>query len=542
MSSDVLSSTSIPTSAIVIKPPSMPPKLPAQKKDREAILRRIDIYHPAYDDLDPLLTLRASDNGGVHYNVAYYACCILAGNLWKENEGRSTRSSIPSAAQVLATNETSDRSHSNELEVTNSLTDEELSTLRQHATPFFSLTGDPSEPITIPADDILREDTYYFHICSHPGHYRYPIVPNFAHWEFPETIPKPWSSLKFPSVDELCDPSRKGGLVNDPTLKDSTLGSSGDAIASLKHNEVCRVTASFNSVEQAHVINGACNKWFKANRMRKFALSVSDNVDAIDDYPNIIPLRSDIHRVFDFNHITFFPKPDPRDDNKYKLVTHMLHTPGKATTGNLEVLTKYQNRELLPPHGVPGEYLFARFAWSIFTDASYPLVKDKSQTFFFRVLQRQVGKPRKAVFRDSKSIPFRKSQPKDEGSTNAGTKRTNSNVEDHTGLPEGDVVDGDADFISIWSDASDKPFDYAPSPFGSDSDVDERHYKRVRSLSEELNASASSADEVEGLVDPIPDLSLSTSTLFSSTSSVHRVKPSKIVPTTVHDTNVNKFS
>ncbi|KAI1760737.1 hypothetical protein GGR53DRAFT_525780 [Hypoxylon sp. FL1150] len=115
--------------------------------------------HPG---LQPLLTLHASDDGGIDYTAAYYGCCILAGSIWHEDEGRTC-----------------------------ALVDDH---------PFLSgpHKADREFRVKIPDDDILRGHRYFFHV---PGFAMglYHVVPAFERWSFPDgeniKIPKPWDSL-----------------------------------------------------------------------------------------------------------------------------------------------------------------------------------------------------------------------------------------------------------------------------------------------------------------------------------------------------------
>src|SRR5438045_646943 len=68
------------------EPQSIPPRVaatPATNYGNPAL--RIDFCHPGYNfPHDTLLTLHAFDHpdGGIHYNTAFVACAIVAGNAW----------------------------------------------------------------------------------------------------------------------------------------------------------------------------------------------------------------------------------------------------------------------------------------------------------------------------------------------------------------------------------------------------------------------------------------------------------------------------
>ncbi|OTB17210.1 hypothetical protein K445DRAFT_310577 [Daldinia sp. EC12] len=300
---------------------SNPPTLPTGE-NRKKLLKLIDIYHPGYPDLNPLLSLHASDDGGVHYTIAYYACCIVAGNIWKPDEGRTKKM------------------------------DE----------PFLSKTRKPT-PIDIPEDDILRERRYYFHNPdTQYSDFRYPIISSFDHWIFPANLPAPWESLRLST-------SSASETTEDPPP------------AVTYHNEACRITAHLNGLDMAHMIPQVCSSWFSANYMREYASSSTVYNNALDDTSNRLPLRTDVHRFLDRSHLTIAPKPNPKSSptatRSYTLATHVLRPPGKSDQANLEMINFYHNLKVYPLIRIPIEYTFARFAWSFFVDTVLLLFQGK---------------------------------------------------------------------------------------------------------------------------------------------------------------------
>ena len=90
-------------------------------------------------------------------------------------------------------------------------------------------------------------------------------------------------------------------------------------------------------------------------------------VSAVNDDRNILVLRKDIHHLFDARRFTFVPKrfgPSPRPP---EIVTHVL-----LPSGSPELVGLYHNRAPQPICGISVEFLFARFAWSLFTDEHIP--------------------------------------------------------------------------------------------------------------------------------------------------------------------------
>lgn len=184
-----------------------------------------------------------------------------------------------------------------------------------------------------------------------------------------DKLPKPWRSLAIPSS------------IGDQTPID---------INTNLHNEPCCISGSPLGTNLAHIIPRKALEWFNKNNMEGYQ-TVSMGGSAIDDPSNLIPLRADIHHLFRSGYLTLVPKLDPADPSKYRLVVHVLNPPCVSTSpllmstdSYLEMFTRYQNLECLPLKGVHVEYLFARFAWSLFSDATIQLFRNKSQIYKIR--------------------------------------------------------------------------------------------------------------------------------------------------------------
>lgn len=96
-----------------------------------------------------------------------------------------------------------------------------------------------------------------------------------------------------------------------------------------------------------------------------------------EDCPqNKIWLRNDLHYYHDENKIMLFPKRDDDNQRRYSLATHVLNPPDKTEDDGVEAITLYQNIPTLPFPYVPVEFLFARFAWAIFTNRVVELFAD----------------------------------------------------------------------------------------------------------------------------------------------------------------------
>lgn len=342
-------------------------------------LRFIDILHPGYgspdvhDKSNILISLPALDDGGIDYHTAHVACAILVGNRWDA---------------------------------------------------YFSLSAD-GEPCPIPEDGVLRETSYYFcfPLLTNPptvpslsvSPEPYPVVARFSDWRFPhQDLPPIWSRLQESMQDEEEEPRDLNGR--------------------------CCLSNYCEAVELAHLVPAAQSDWWSKNNMTRY-VSFSNlqskyllltrtcrygprmlfSSDPINAPANFLPLRSDIHKVFDERHLTFVPKVQvvtektpilqkvtvrgrlehepPREANNsvsreelgtggrepspYPSATSTSKQPRQITTtistprlvghvfnstpgGQLPKL--WHNRSLHKlPSSLSVECLFARFAWTVFS-------------------------------------------------------------------------------------------------------------------------------------------------------------------------------
>jgi hypothetical protein len=98
----------------------------------------------------------------------------------------------------------------------------------------------------------------------------------------------------------------------------------------------------------------------------------------------MVVLRRDLHHLFDNRRITFIAK---RLDNSEtaNLVTHAL-----LEQGSTELVNLYQNRLTQPLTGISAELLFARFAWTIFSDEIFPFLSGM-HTYNVRIFDPETG-------------------------------------------------------------------------------------------------------------------------------------------------------
>ncbi|EGU72659.1 hypothetical protein FOXB_16832 [Fusarium oxysporum f. sp. conglutinans Fo5176] len=269
-----------------------------------------------------------------------------------------------------------------------------------------------------PPDGILRDKRYYFCLSSSkdPSTDKYPIVPRFKDWRFPhDDLPPAWKRL-----GEEQDTAQGQGLRTG--------------------NNRCSLTNCGDVVEQAHLVPSQQRDWFNGNRMHiahasdSYVRTSYFSTNHIDAPTNLLPLRCDIHKIFDERHFTFVPKtviPRPteklegdelqeaqgddelpaneavensqplgsssklpirqnprglQDEPQTKTNTDSqpIHVVGHVfnSTPSGDLPPRFHNRALcMLPSAISAELLFARFAWTIFSPSIFKdfLCSDKER-------------------------------------------------------------------------------------------------------------------------------------------------------------------
>lgn len=171
---------------------------------------------------------------------------------------------------------------------------------------------------------------------------KYPIVPSFAHWQFPhENLPESWDTFDLSKLPTDRQWSRQSSLTEALLARDIS----------------CRITNHIEGTEHAHLVPRGEERWFCENGMFRYTNQQRPGTEPIDDSRNAILLRSDVHTVFDQKRFVLVPKASA-------FAVHVL-APGFSS----ELSSLYHNVTLQPLAGIAVEYLLARFAWTIFTHA-----------------------------------------------------------------------------------------------------------------------------------------------------------------------------
>ncbi|KFZ13764.1 hypothetical protein V501_03532, partial [Pseudogymnoascus sp. VKM F-4519 (FW-2642)] len=192
--------------------------------------------------------------------------------------------------------------------------------------------------IKIQFDELLRHKIYYFYNPDIKDP-MYPVYKSFGDWSFPhDNLPPQWSAMDAEGTSIDNAPPSASGLAAFVGARDKS----------------CRVsvTRGTDYFESAHLVPRSEADWFAANGMGEYNLSQTLLGDwMLDDARNAIALRSDIHSAFDDRKFVIVPK-----QSKW-VVQFMGHTNGLGDDfHNTHIYLK----------GISSEFLYARFAWTIF--------------------------------------------------------------------------------------------------------------------------------------------------------------------------------
>ena len=173
-------------------------------------------------------------------------------------------------------------------------------------------------------------------------HFKYPVVPCFKEWRFPhKNLPPLWNH---------------GSFTSETRPKDFKQGNASTAV--LLRDVSCRVSDHQVGCEKAHLCPRSEARWFLDNVMQSYRKEHSKPVlSAINSPANVMLMREDLHTAFDQRQFVFVPKATGNEASV--LVTHVLNY-------SPELSKLYHNTKLHSIDGIAPEFLFARFAWSVF--------------------------------------------------------------------------------------------------------------------------------------------------------------------------------
>ena len=154
-------------------------------------------------------------------------------------------------------------------------------------------------------------------------------------------------------------------------------------MAAMARDGTCRISGYGDAAEAAHLVPLVNGHWFRSNMERYCRFPTEPH--PINDERNTIALRRDLHHLLDTRRFTFMAKsvsgpappptaePSPAPAAPSATAQLALHVMLPSPSGQLASL--YHNRALQQlVRGIAVEFLFARFAWTLFTDENMPFL------------------------------------------------------------------------------------------------------------------------------------------------------------------------
>lgn len=197
----------------------------------------------------------------------------------------------------------------------------------------------------------------------------YSTVIDFEDWVFPHgNLPAPWRSITTSPIPATT------------TMADELPYATRDV--TISRDQSCRITQSRAGIEQAHIIPKAQENWFSSNDMSRYSYNEA-SAPAIHDIANTLLLRADVHHMLDQKELVIVPKRQRTLEGiRYHLVTHVLHARMRYL---FEQQALYHNRKCQELYEIPIEFLFARFAWTIFNNFTIRLLETKNSPFYILI-------------------------------------------------------------------------------------------------------------------------------------------------------------
>ncbi|KAK9480329.1 hypothetical protein V1514DRAFT_326091 [Lipomyces japonicus] len=172
-------------------------------------------------------------------------------------------------------------------------------------------------------DQVLALKNYWYHLLRKDGEIpKWPVVTCFKDWEFPSSLPSSWVIV--PKAQQ--------------------------PVISFAPSEMIL----FIPTDVAHIIPRAEKEWFEINGMRHWNWEKNlCETSLLESQANLMLLRADVHQAFDDKYLVLYPK------DASGFYVHMLEY-----MSDLGVL--YHNSKTHSLLNCQPEFLYARFAWSLF--------------------------------------------------------------------------------------------------------------------------------------------------------------------------------
>jgi len=214
---------------------------------------------------------------------------------------------------------------------------------------WFTTTVDGARS-TLTYGDILCDRDYYFVLPGSSLETPYAIVPTFREWPFPHDDLHP------------CWQTHHDNTPAPPTSSRFAAMSSLSAAICVR-DQSCRMSGFTEGTQAAHLCPRSEDVWFQRNEMSRYNLNpLLVSQGPLEDTANALLLRQDLHTHFDAHKFVFVPKKskDMTMAGEMPIVVHLL-----MASRELGIL--HHNVRLKAIPDVDRAFLFARFAWSMFT-------------------------------------------------------------------------------------------------------------------------------------------------------------------------------
>lgn len=209
------------------------------------------------------------------------------------------------------------------------------------------LTDSPrGDPLIYESDALLPAGDYWYHLpapimeeddsnSTSASVCRWPVVFSFKNWQFPDRLPSAWTTVvqRF-SASPVGPPSTYSTVVR-------------------ARDRYCRITNHSTATEVAHLCPEQEKVWYLQNSMFRYNSNHSLNHRVIlNDTNNLMLLRSDLHKAFDDRLFFLYPKRD-------SFVVHAMEYVE-------DIVPLYHNTRTHPITYCRPQFIYARFAWTIF--------------------------------------------------------------------------------------------------------------------------------------------------------------------------------
>ncbi|KAL2280620.1 hypothetical protein FJTKL_12438 [Diaporthe vaccinii] len=206
--------------------------------------------------------------------------------------------------------------------------------------------------VSVPRDGVLLDDDYWFIVGGDDAGAGacYPVVPRFEEWQFPHghlgSSPA-WDPRSCQTADQIADASDYPTMPTPAPLAPPPAPTSR-----------CILSDNPYATQRAHIIPTAQTNWFLINSMKRYG----DNQQFIHTNKNYVPIRHDLHKLWDDHVFVLVPK---HSQGGRDFVVHVLNIPRPPL---LEFASDWHNRPVQEGalDSTSGAFLFAKFAQAVF--------------------------------------------------------------------------------------------------------------------------------------------------------------------------------